>query len=786
MSLLFPQRDGRVFTDESLEETGEPGADGPHPHVPAKGVLLINLGTPDDASPEAIRRYLAEFLADPEVIQLPRLMSWFNGPLAKMIAYFRCHKSAEAYQKVWTDRGSPLTFITEDQVAALEKRLPKGWQIFYAMRYGNPSIDSVLGEIEKAELDELVVIPMYPHFSGPTTRTAINEFYRCVPLHQITANIRVCNDWHDDSGYIEAQSRLIFDCANQNGLSPTNSILMFSTHSMPESYIRKGDPYQKHILKSVELISERLGWPTDRLRVSYQSKLGPAKWITPSTQTVLAELADEGERNVLVVPISFMADCIETLEEINIGYRGEFEKDGRRMVLCPALNDYGPFIDALRNLVLRGPHAVYGANGHGKSESTKAAATLFEVHQPIPSREERVKTLVMVGVSRAGRLPVPADAKIVHVDDMEAFRSTKIAQEDMPPILRELKQEFGLREIFAWNTCCRTEFFGWFGEKGQAESDAETEERLEHLAKRAFGRGRTDIAIATNLLRGGDAWRHLLRTACGLNSQLPAETDVLDQLETSRRIAEHSGTAGALTDAMLDDVCAFHRRLVNESKFGERAESYGAVALRLIAGVYGLDYSMVAKIAAVGGSTTSRSLLRALREKFGVEDKHLSLVYRGCNHGQRMKLLRKAVGKGRRVHVNEYTGKDSADAMAEADLILFGLDRSEPVLTREQVEGWRDFGERPVLMIDFNTMGSIERSIGEIDGVTLVDATEIERLVSRHADGLWHDRAFREIVEEVESAIAADAAAAVLDESSCRWCCRSDEAVGVSAFAPLK
>jgi len=226
--------------------------------------------------------------------------------------------------------------------------------------------------------------------------------------------------------------------------------------------------------------------------------------------------------------------------------------------------------------------------------------------------------------------------------------------------------------------------------------------------------------------------------------------------------------------------------LVNESKFGERAESYGAVALRLIAGVYGLDYSMVAKIAAVGGSTTSRSLLRALREKFGVEDKHLSLVYRGCNHGQRMKLLRKAVGKGRRVHVNEYTGKDSADAMAEADLILFGLDRSEPVLTREQVEGWRDFGERPVLMIDFNTMGSIERSIGEIDGVTLVDATEIERLVSRHADGLWHDRAFREIVEEVESAIAADAAAAVLDESSCRWCCRSDEAVGVSAFAPLK
>lgn len=772
MSLLYPQQDGRVFIDESLEESDKPGEVGLHLHLPSKGVLLINLGTPDDASPEAIRRYLAEFLADPEVIQLPRLMSWFNGPLAKMIAYFRCYKSSEAYQKVWTDRGSPLKFITEDQVGALAKRLPKGWQIFYAMRYGNPSIDSVLGAIERAELDELVVIPMYPHFSGPTTRTAINEFYRCVSLHQITANIRVCNDWHDDSGYIEAQSRLIFECAKKNGFDPANSILMFSTHSMPESYIRKGDPYQEQILKSVELISERLGWPTDRIRISYQSKLGPAKWITPSTQQVLSNLADEGERNVLVVPISFMADCIETLEEINIRYRSGFERDGRRMVLCPALNDYGPFVDALRNLALRGPHGVHATNGKG--ESKRAVATLFEIHEPIPSREERVKSLVMVGVSRAGRLPVPGDMTIVHVEDMEAFRSTKIAQADMPPILRELKRELGFREIFAWNTCCRTEFYGWFGEERKSESNGEIEERLECLAKRAFGRRVKDGTIATNLLKGGDAWRHLLRTACGLNSQLPVETDVLDQMETSRRIAEHSGTAGALTDALMDDVFAFHRRLVNERKFGERAEGYGAVALRLVACEYELEYSTVSNIAAVGGSTTSRSLLHALREKFGVDDRHLSLVYRGCNHGQRMKLLRKAVGKGRRVHVSEYTGKDAAKAMAGADLILFGLDRSEPVLTREQVEGWRDFGKRPVVMIDFNTMGSIEHSIGEIAGVTLVDAGEIERLVNRHADGLLHDDSFREMVSEVESEIAADAVEL------------ADGSAGVCAFASLK
>ena len=248
------------------------------------------------------------------MIRLPRYASWCNGPLAKMIAFFRCKKSAEAYRKIWSDRGSPLKYITEEQAEALGKRLPKGWRIFYAMRYGNPSIDSVLSEIEKAELDELVVIPMYPHFSGPTTRTAIDEFYRCLPSHQISANIRVCNDWHDDAGYIEAQSHLIHDYAVANGIDPENSVLMFSTHSMPESYILNGDPYQEHILKSVELIAERLGWPTDRLRVSYQSKLGPAKWITPSTQDVLHDLAEILQNGISDLRAVDVVDLLEVSE----------------------------------------------------------------------------------------------------------------------------------------------------------------------------------------------------------------------------------------------------------------------------------------------------------------------------------------------------------------------------------------------------------------------------------------------------------------------------------------
>ncbi len=754
MSLLLPQRDGRVFPEATLEESGD-ASDPAHGHESAKGVLLINLGTPEAPTPEAVRPYLSEFLSDPEVIRLPRYMSWFNGPLAKMIAFFRCKKSAEAYRKIWSDRGSPLKYITEDQAEALGKRLPRGWRIFYAMRYGNPSIDAVLSEIEKAELDELVVIPMYPHFSGPTTRTAIHEFYRCLPSHQISANIRVCNDWHDDAGYIEAQSHLIHDYAVANGLDPENSVLMFSTHSMPESYIRNGDPYQEHILKSVELIAERLGWPTDRLRVSYQSKLGPAKWITPSTQDVLADLAEEGEKRVLVVPISFMADCIETLEEISIGYRREFEHDGRKMILCPALNDYPLFVDCLRNLALRGPHPVHAP---GKSEAKKKVATLFEMRRAVPSQEKRIAGLVMVGVSRAGRLPVPEDMAVTYVEDMDAFRATKIAQENMPPMLRKLQKDFGFREIFAWNTCCRTEFYGWFDEDDNAVSDEAVADRLHDLAKHVFGDHEADVA--TNVLRGADAWRHLLRTACGLNSRLPAETDVLDQLETSRRIAEHAGTADGLIDALMGDVMKYHHDLVTENRFGKWAESYGAAALRLIAHENNLDYTKLTKIAAVGGSTTSRSLLHALRKRFAVDDKHLALVYRGCNHGSRMKLLRKAVGKGRRVHVNEYTDPDAGQAMAEADLIVFGLDRSEPVLTKSQVEGWRDFASRPVIMIDFNTMGSIEREIGEIPGVTLIDAEEIERLVNRHADNLMNDEEFRKVVNDVEGLIRQEAGSA--------------------------
>ncbi|MBU0717390.1 MAG: ferrochelatase, partial [Planctomycetes bacterium] len=171
-----------------------------------RGVLLVNLGTPDGPDRRSVFRYLAQFLSDPAVIQLPRGWRWANRPLGHLIAGFRARKSAALYREIWTERGSPLSSITQEQAQALGEILPPGWQVFYAMRYGQPSIDRVLGEVASCGIEELVVVPMYPHFSGTSAGTAVRELYSALQRAGHHFSVTVRNSWYEDGGYVYAQA----------------------------------------------------------------------------------------------------------------------------------------------------------------------------------------------------------------------------------------------------------------------------------------------------------------------------------------------------------------------------------------------------------------------------------------------------------------------------------------------------------------------------------------------------------------------------------------------------
>ena len=231
----------RSFHNETSPEGG--GCCGPDAHAPpGRGVLLIGLGTPDEATVPAVRRYLSEFLSDPAVIRLPRGLGWFNGPLGRLIARVRAPRSTEKYRRIWTEEGSPLACITNAQAVALESALPSGWRVFVAMRYGRPSIPDTLREIEAAGIEELVIVPMYPHFSGPTTGTAMREVYRYLETGYHGLHVATRVNWHDDHGYVNSQTELLEQYARSHGLAPDRAFLLFTLHGLPVSYVRRGDP----------------------------------------------------------------------------------------------------------------------------------------------------------------------------------------------------------------------------------------------------------------------------------------------------------------------------------------------------------------------------------------------------------------------------------------------------------------------------------------------------------------------------------------------------------------
>ena len=335
------------------------------------GILLSNLGTPDGPTPEPVKRYLAQFLMDPSVVDIPAVARWLL--VHGIILQTRPKKSAEAYQKIWTERGSPLLFHTLDLADRVREQVSDGILVEVGMRYGNPSIEAAVDRLISAGVRKIIFIPLYPQYSLAATFSSVEEFKRVMALKNKEISFTVIEDFWSDEGFLNAF------VAVGKPLLADHSVdhVLFSFHGIPERHVRKTDLSKgKHCLEKpgccetlVEAnskcyraqsfhtayrLAEKLGLNREQYSVSFQSRLGRTPWIQPYTDIVLDELVEKGVKRLAVYCPSFVADCLETLEEIQMRGLEQFrEKGGEHLVLIPSLNSSQEWTQAVRGMISR-------------------------------------------------------------------------------------------------------------------------------------------------------------------------------------------------------------------------------------------------------------------------------------------------------------------------------------------------------------------------------------------------------------------------------------------------
>ncbi|MGL5046847.1 MAG: ferrochelatase [Shewanella sp.] len=314
------------------------------------GVVLLNLGTPDEPTASAVRRYLAEFLADPRVVEIPKLV-WMLI-LHGIILRVRPAKSAALYQKVWTASGSPLMDISLRQTAKLAEKLKADnhdVSVHLAMRYGNPSVASTLQTMHQNGIDKIVVLPLYPQYAGPTTGSAFDAIAAELCRWRYIPSLHFINTYHDNADFINALANSIKADFATHG-KPQKLVLSY--HGMPERNLHLGDPYYCFCMKTTRLVTEKLGLGKNEFVMTFQSRFGKAKWLQPYTDATIKALPQEGVRDIAIVCPAFSADCLETLEEI-VGENGHIftEAGGDKFRYIAALNDDDAHITMMANLV---------------------------------------------------------------------------------------------------------------------------------------------------------------------------------------------------------------------------------------------------------------------------------------------------------------------------------------------------------------------------------------------------------------------------------------------------
>lgn len=335
------------------------------PHMPAGhppvrfgkvGVLLVNLGTPDATDYWSMRRYLKEFLSDRRVIETSRLIWWplLNG----IILTFRPGRKGRDYDTIWNRERNegPLKTITRAQAEAVAARFEGAAggrvKVDWAMRYGNPSIASRLDALQKQGCERILLVPLYPQYAAATTATVCDKAFDALKAMRWQPALRVTPPWHDEDIYIEALAASIRAALAEAASEP--EVILASFHGIPQEYFDKGDPYHCHCAKTVRLLREKLGMSEDRLRLTFQSRFGPAEWLKPYTDETIKELAGKGVKSLAVITPGFVADCLETIEEIGVENRDYFlANGGETFIRIPCLNESADGIAVINHMVAR-------------------------------------------------------------------------------------------------------------------------------------------------------------------------------------------------------------------------------------------------------------------------------------------------------------------------------------------------------------------------------------------------------------------------------------------------
>lgn len=311
------------------------------------GILLVNLGTPDAPTASAVRTYLAEFLSDPRVIEIPPLL--WKLILHGIILRVRPKKSAALYKSIWMTEGSPLLVISKRQQAAIQQLFGERVAVKLGMRYGNPSISSALREFQQEGIRKVVVLPLYPQYAAPTTGSVFDAVTRELQTWRWVPELQFINSYFEHPLYLESLAQSIKEYIDAHGMPQR---IIFSYHGMPKRNLELGDPYYCFCIKTTRLVQEKLGLDKDICLSTFQSRFGYAEWLQPYTDKTLTELPPAGIKKVAILSPAFSADCLETLEELAQQNRDIFLRAGGESYdYIPALNDRKDHIDALAAII---------------------------------------------------------------------------------------------------------------------------------------------------------------------------------------------------------------------------------------------------------------------------------------------------------------------------------------------------------------------------------------------------------------------------------------------------
>lgn len=314
-----------------------------------RGVLIVNLGSPDKLTVKSVRRFLKQFLSDPRVVNLPRFLWW--GIFNLFILPFRPFKSVKAYREIWTKAGSPLIVLTESLLKNIQQRYKKDTRIDIkmAMSYGKPSIASALKQFKQENIDQLIVIPLYPQYSSTTTASVFDAVTQKLQNSRYIPEVSFVSDYHQESLYIKAISDSVQKAWKKK---PKNELLLMSFHGLPEQLTKWGDPYFDQCHTSAKLIADALGLKPTEWKIVFQSRFGRAKWLQPYCVETLMELPEQGFKSIDIICPGFAVDCLETLEEINMTNQSIFlEAGGENYRYIPALNDKVGNVELMLGLI---------------------------------------------------------------------------------------------------------------------------------------------------------------------------------------------------------------------------------------------------------------------------------------------------------------------------------------------------------------------------------------------------------------------------------------------------